>query len=88
MTTTAYPGLKPSAVRSSADEQRRGEAGFAGTLTPVPSPTRTPATRERGATTQRLQTGFPLSRAGVSACGRGGQGVRVRAGGGSSGVPR
>ena len=30
-------------------------AGFAGTLTPAPSPTRTPATRERGAATQRLK---------------------------------
>src|SRR6185436_4054775 len=38
----------------------RGQCSAKGeTLTPVPSPTRTPATRERGATTQRPDTGEP-----------------------------
>src|SRR5262249_27895425 len=57
------------------DDEGEAEPGFAVTLTPVPSPTRTPATRERGATTQRIEKQgalSPLSRAGVSAGGRGG----------------
>ena len=37
------------------DVARGEQAGFAGTLTPVPSPTRTPAARERGAATQILE---------------------------------
>src|SRR6185436_2357313 len=47
-------GIGGAGAAAAAVAARREGAGVGGTLTPVPSPTRTPAARERGATTRRL----------------------------------
>lgn len=83
--------VEPAALRAGGERALALVEAVGETLTPFPSPTRTPDPRERGATayseigtetpadpsSEVLSVTSPLSRGGGEDAGRGGQGVRV-----------